>query len=69
MLSVLIAPCLAAGSQTDVQPHPAPGPWRKQEIYSCCCATKLSCDIIRWIRIIKKLNERSAIQNIKKQNF
>lgn len=29
MLSVLIAPCLAAGSQTDVRPHQAPGPWER----------------------------------------
>lgn len=32
MLSALIAPCLAAGTQTDVQQHQAPGPWREPEI-------------------------------------
>lgn len=31
MLAVLIAPCLAAGSQTDIQPHPVPGPWRESK--------------------------------------
>lgn len=35
MLSVLIAPCLAAESQTDVPQHHAPGPWRQQEICLC----------------------------------
>lgn len=52
MLSVLIAPCLAAGSQTDVQPHQAPGPWREEEICSCCFATKVSCDIISCFEMI-----------------
>lgn len=44
MLAVLIAPCLAAGSQTDVQRHQAPGPWREQEICLClsfCHTTQL----------------------------
>lgn len=49
MLSVLIAPCLAAGSQTDVRPHQAPGPWERgaRDLFMFVVfATELSCDII-----------------------